>query len=166
MTLYRQIAIGIIALLVVGFAGTVAISSSNLRAFLETQLKAHAQDTATSLGLSLSPYMQPQDTAVIQSMVDAIFDRGYYSAITVTALDGNTLVTRAASADSANVPEWFVNAVELQTPTAEALVMSGWKQSARVTVTSNPGNAYNQLLSNTIDTFWLFLFSAIYIWGA
>lgn len=160
MTLYRQIALSIIALLVVGFAGTVAISSSNLRAFLETQLQAHAQDTATSLGLSLSPHMQPLDTAVLQSMVDAIFDRGYYSAIKVTALDGKALVTRTAPRDSGNAPGWFVKAVELETPAAEALVMSGWKQSASVSVTSNPGNAYNELWSNTIDTFRLFLFSA------
>ena len=72
MTLYKQIAIGIIALLVLGFTGTVFISTNNLRDFLETQLEAHAQDTATSLGLSLSPHMEPQDIATIQSMVDAI----------------------------------------------------------------------------------------------
>lgn len=160
MTLYRQIVISIITLLVLGFLGTVVISTNNLRAFIETQLKAHAQDTATSLGLSISPHMQPQDMALIQSMVDAIFDRGYYSRITITALDGKSLLERTAETDAADIPDWFANAVALQTPTAEALVMSGWKQSARIYVTSNPGNAYNELWSNTVATFWLFLAAA------
>lgn len=160
MTLYRQIAISIITLLVLWFMGTIVISTNNLRAFLDTQLKSHAQDTATSLGLSLSPHMQPQDLGIIQSMVDAIFDRGDYSAIIITSLNGETLFERSSEAGTGNIPDWFVNAVALPAPTAEALIMSGWKQSASVYVTSSPGNAYNELWSNTVDTFWLFLVSA------
>ena len=161
MTLYRQIVISIITLLVLGFMGTVIISTNNLRAYLETQLEVHAQDTATSLGLSLSPHMKPRDMAIVQSMVDAIFDRGYYSSIGVTTLDGETLLERRVEAGTGNAPQWFVDAVALQAPAAEALIMSGWKQSATVYVTSNPGNAYRELWSNTVDTFWLFLISAV-----
>ena len=161
MTLYRQIVISIITLLVLGFMGTVIISTNNLRAYLETQLEVHAQDTATSLGLSLSPHMKPRDMAIVQSMVDAIFDRGYYSSIGVTTLDGQTLLERKVEAGTGNAPQWFVDAVALQAPAAEALIMSGWKQSATVYVTSNPGNAYRELWSNTVDTFWLFLISAV-----
>ena len=161
MTLYRQIVISIITLLVLGFMGTVIISTNNLRAYLETQLEVHAQDTATSLGLSLSPHMKPRDMAIVQSMVDAIFDRGYYSSIGVTSLDGETLLERRVEAGTGNAPQWFVDAVALQAPAAEALIMSGWKQSATVYVTSNPGNAYRELWSNTVDTFWLFLISAV-----
>ncbi|MGB5440259.1 MAG: LapD/MoxY N-terminal periplasmic domain-containing protein, partial [Gammaproteobacteria bacterium] len=68
MTLYRQIAISIILLFVVSFLGTVAISTNNLRTFLAAQLESHAQDTATSLGLSLSPHMRPPDMPIISSM--------------------------------------------------------------------------------------------------
>ena len=77
MTLYRQITASIILLLLIAFLGTVIISTQNLRTFLLAQLETHAQDTATSLGLSLSTPLQAHDMTTITSMVDAVFDRGY-----------------------------------------------------------------------------------------
>ncbi|MCK5499212.1 MAG: GGDEF domain-containing protein, partial [Gammaproteobacteria bacterium] len=85
MTLYRQIIFSISLLFVLGFLGTVLISTDNLRTFLAAQLESHAQDTATSLGLSLSPPMRARDIPVINSMVDFIFDRGYYQDITINS---------------------------------------------------------------------------------
>jgi len=104
--------------------------------------------------------MQPLDMAIVESMVDAIFDRGYYSTIAITALDGETLLERSSTFDTDGVPTWFIDAIALQPPVAQALVMSGWKQTATVQVTSNPANAHSELWSNTVDTFWLFLASA------
>lgn len=160
MTLYRQLSISIILLFVIGFLGTVIISTNNLRTFLAAQLESHAQDTATSLGLSLSPHMQTQDMPIITSMVDAIFDRGDYMKITVTSINGELLIKRSNAVTSEEVPGWFINAIPLQTPAAEALVMSGWKQAATVEVTSHPGHAYKEIWNNTVDTLKLFLGSA------
>jgi diguanylate cyclase (GGDEF)-like protein len=160
MTLYRQIAFSIILLLLLGFLGTMIVSTSNLRSFLVTQLESHAQDTATSLGLSLSPQMQAQDLPIMTSMVDAIFDRGDYSNISVVAINGEVLIERNKPVSPEQVPVWFINTIPLQTPRAEALVMSGWRQAATVAVTSHSGRAYNELWSNTVDTLKLFLASA------
>ena len=160
MTLYRQIALSIILLLLLGFLGTMIVSSNNLRSFLVTQLESHAQDTATSLGLSLSPHMQAQDLPIMTSMVDAIFDRGDYSNISVLAINGELLIERNKPVTPEHVPDWFINTIPLQAPEAEALVMSGWRQAATVAVTSHPGRAYNELWNNTVDTLKLFLASA------
>ena len=160
MTLYRQIALSIILLLILGFLGTMIVSTSNLRSFLVTQLESHAQDTATSLGLSLSPQMQAQDLPIMTSMVDAIFDRGDYSNISVVAINGEILIERNRPVSPEQVPVWFINTIPLQSPRAEALVMSGWRQAATVAVTSHSGRAYNELWSNTVDTLKLFLASA------
>ncbi|MGB5606544.1 MAG: EAL domain-containing protein [Gammaproteobacteria bacterium] len=163
MTLYKQLSISIVMLFVLGFLGTVITSTNTMRHFMATQLESHAQDTATSLGLSLSPHMGTRDMPIINSMIDAIFDRGDYRKITVIAIDGVPLVERISRLDSRHAPDWFVNAVDLHAPTAEALIMSGWKQAATVYVTSNLDNAHNELWSNTVDTFLLFLVFALVI---
>ena len=111
MTLYKQIAISIILLFILGFLGTVIISTNNLRTFLVSQLESHAQDTATSLGLSLSPHMQTRDMPIIASMVDAIFDRGDYRKIEVISMNGETLLERSNPVTSKQVPDWFINAI-------------------------------------------------------
>ncbi|MEN8205102.1 MAG: EAL domain-containing protein [Pseudomonadota bacterium] len=163
MTLYRQLTLSIALLLVTGFLGSVIISTENLRTFLLTQLESHAQDTATSLGLSLSPPMQVRDMTIITSMVDAVFDRGYYQQIDITSLNGETLLSRSNQTGNRDVPAWFTELVDLQPPAAEALIMSGWQQAGKVHVASHTGHAYNELWSNTVDTFRLFLALAIVI---
>jgi len=157
MTLYRQLAISIIFLFVVGFIATIATSISNLSSFLETQLETHAQDTATSLGLSLSPHMRDRDLPTINLMIDAIFDRGYFQSIRLADLDENTLVERTRASNTEPVPDWFTRLVSFRTPRAEAIVMSGWKQAGSVSVISHPEFAYQELWSNTRDIFLLFL---------
>jgi diguanylate cyclase (GGDEF)-like protein len=157
MTLYRQITLSIILLLLAAFLGTVIISTQNLRTFLLAQLETHAQDTATSLGLSLSTPMQAHDMTTIISMVNAVFDRGYYRQLDITTLDGDTLLSRSSQTKNSKVPQWFTNIIDLQPPAAEALIMSGWQQAGKVQVTSHPGYAYGELWSNTVDTFRWFL---------
>jgi len=123
MTLYKQITLSIILLLSAGFLGSVIINTENLRTFLLTQLESHAQDTATSLGLSLSPPMQVHDMTIMTSMVDAVFDRGDYQKIEITALNGDTLLSRTSQTKNKNVPDWFIRLIDLQPPKAEALIM-------------------------------------------
>jgi diguanylate cyclase (GGDEF)-like protein len=160
MTLYRQLILIIIMLLTAGFIGTVMINTNNLRHFLGEQLESHAQDTATSLGLSLSPHMQSNDLPIMKSMIDAIFDRGYYKSINVVTVSGEVLVERSNPLQTEDVPDWFIEHVDFQVPTAEAIIMSAWKQAGTVRVTSHPGYAYRELWDNTVETFWLFLLSA------
>ena len=161
MTLYRQLIILVITLFIAGYIGSFSISSTNLRHFLDKQLASHAQDTATSLGLSLSSAIQGDDLPVMEAMIDAVFDRGYYQRIAVTAVNGMTLIERSNPVRIKDVPDWFVRHVGLDTPGAEALVMAGWKQAATVHVHSHPGHAYRELWQNTVDTFWMFFLTAL-----
>jgi diguanylate cyclase (GGDEF)-like protein len=160
MTLYRQLIIVITALFTASFLVSVTISTVNLRSFLEEQFQSHAQDTATSLGLSLSPYMHSHDMAALNSMVDAIYDRGYYKTIRLTTVNGEPLIERSSPGTINGVPSWFVDHVHLRVPAAEAMVMSGWKQAATVAVVSHPGYAYQQLWKNCLDTFLVFSLTA------
>jgi diguanylate cyclase (GGDEF)-like protein len=163
MTLYKQISTGILLILVAGFIGTVAIGTHNLRSFVSAELEVHARDTATSLGLSLSPYIEPADIPVISAMVGAVFDRGEYQRIKVTTMDGETLIEKSVPASAGSAPAWFTRSITLNAPAMEALVMSGWNQAGRVYVTSDTGRAYSQLWSTTRDTLLLYLFASVVI---
>lgn len=156
MTLLRQLILAILALLLLVFAGSVAISVSNTRHYLDSQLQSHAQDAATSLGLSLSTSAAEDDRATIESMVDALFDSGYYRSIRVVDTAGAPLVSREQPIRFDDVPAWFVRMIPLHTPLGEAMLMSGWRQLGRVQVTSNPGYAYLELWRTTRDSVRLF----------
>lgn len=157
MTLYRQIAWIVSLAFVVLFTGVFVESLMNTRAFLRTQLLSHAQDTATSLALSLSPVLAQKDLVSANIMASAIFDRGYYRQIKVTDSQGEIQVDLFLPDKIEGVSDWFIAWIPLPAPTGQALIMDGWNEIGQLTVTSNPGYAYLQLWNNAITKFqWFF----------
>lgn len=154
MSLVRQIIILLSLALLVVFAGSLAVSVYHARSYLDQQLGAHAQDTATSLGLSLGQPLANADYATIKSMASAIADRGYYHYITVEKMDGTVLFERKTPVVVEDIPAWFVRWLPLRTPLREAVVMEGWKQGGKVMVSSHPGYAYQQLWDAARGMFW------------
>lgn len=154
MTLLRQLILFISIMFVLVFAGTFSLTIDNTRRYLNTQLGSHAQDTATSLALSLTPHATSGDVLLMKSMVDAVFDRGEYRSITVDDLQGVPLISRQIPLQVYGVPQWFMGMVPLETPEASAKLMAGWRQAGSLRVTSHPGHAYDQLWTNAVETFW------------
>ena len=145
MTLFRQISFLVISLIFLLLLGTLTVSIYNTRAFLQDQLYSHAQDTATSLGLSVTPSVNKADWAKVQTMVDAIFDRGYYKSIVLEDIQGHRLIERTSPLKLDGVPSWFVNHVRLNTPRGQTEIMHGWRRAGTLWVESHPGYAYLDL---------------------
>jgi diguanylate cyclase (GGDEF)-like protein len=162
MTLKRQLILTVLFMFFLMFVGTLAINVNNVRHYLLDQLASHAQDAATSLALSMSPHMKDNDLATMNSMVDAIFDHGYYREIVVQTMDGKPLITRDLPVQVARVPKWFIDLLPLDTPRGSSIVMSGWKQAAVVYVQSHPGYAYAQLWRNTTEVLGALLLVAAF----
>ncbi|MBW2470527.1 MAG: diguanylate cyclase, partial [Deltaproteobacteria bacterium] len=155
MTLYRQLVIFTLTLLLILFIGTWLAKLQSTRSFLIGQLESHAQDTATSLGLSISQYNVEEDITVVETMVNAVFDRGYYRIVRYSDVQGNVLVERILDVTVENVPQWFIRLIPLKTPEASANVMLGWRQAGTVYVKSHPGYAYKTLWENVVRmTLW------------
>ncbi len=163
MRLSRQLIILVFTLVLLLFVGTSYISLRNAQVYLSNQLASHAQDAATSLGLSLSSHLANRDQAMVQSMTDAMFDRGDYLQVRVEDLAGEPLVDRRVAARVSGVPAWFVNWIELDTPEGRAEVMAGWRQAGRVRVRSHPGHAYEQLWSTSQESLLWFLLGALVV---
>jgi diguanylate cyclase (GGDEF)-like protein len=151
MTLSKQLILLITILVAILFAGSVLISIHNAKIYLSNQLGSHAQDTATSLGLLASDPMTADDRALLQSIVDALFDRGDFLLIRVRNRVGENWIQRRTEVQAPNVPQWFIDLVPLETPQGDADVMSGWKRMGSIQVWSHPGHAYEQIWSSAKD---------------
>jgi diguanylate cyclase (GGDEF)-like protein len=155
MTLYRQLIIFTLCLFFLLFTGSWLAKFESTRAFLINQLQSHAQDTATSLGLSISTYIADKDLPTAEGMINAVFDRGYYESIRLTDTDKKTILERNLKVTIENVPQWFIALVPLKTPEATANVMAGWRQAGAIHVKSHPGYAYNTLWEDVLRmTLW------------
>ena len=154
MSLSKQLLLLISALFLMIFSVNFVLSVDNIRSYLEGESKIHAQDTATSLGLSLSPYLVDEKDPVIETMMNAIFDRGYFKEITLINVEGELLVSLTNSTVVESVPEWFMSLVPMATARAESEISSGWSLSGVVSVEINPGYAYFKLYEQVKRSFY------------
>lgn len=145
MSLYKQLNLTLFFLFLILLAGTLLVNFNSTQRYLNDQLRSQVEDTATSLGLSLSPYLEDNDTSSIQTTVNAIFDRGYYREISVIDTDGNVLVTRQQPVVVVGVPDWFIRLIRINVPDVMREVSSGWAISGDIRVVGHAGYAYREL---------------------
>ncbi|MDH5573102.1 MAG: EAL domain-containing protein [Gammaproteobacteria bacterium] len=156
MSLKKQLNILVMIGVLVIFSGTLGISIKNTQEYLNKQLKVHAQDTATSLGLSLREVLKNQDIAQADSMLDVIFDRGYYRQIYLDDINGKRILDKKVDVWVDNVPSWFVNMLPLETPILATEISSDWKPVATLGVSVHPGYAYEELWDVArYNLFWM-----------
>jgi EAL domain-containing protein (putative c-di-GMP-specific phosphodiesterase class I)/GGDEF domain-containing protein len=121
--------------------------------FIQNQLYTTSEDTATSLGLSLSMNI-PEDgenLSTMKTMVNAIFDRGYYESIILQDMEGNSLIENTNSIKVKNIPNWFIKNVDLKIPTAQSQISAGWMPYGVLSVKLHSGHAYTQLWNIFIE---------------
>ncbi|BAN47630.1 cyclic di-GMP receptor LapD [Metapseudomonas resinovorans] len=157
MSLLKQLFLAICLLLALAFAGSFLAGVESSREQLLSQLRSHAQDAATALGLSMTPHVD--DPAMIELMVSSIFDSGYFASIRVVRIaDGGVIAERRTTTTSEQVPRWFAHLVDLKPQGGDALIMRGWQQAARVEVLSHPQFALAKLWDSAVGSLvWLLL---------
>ena len=157
-----RLLVGLISLLwVVVFIATLFVVVNSTRDYLHRSMESHAQDTATSLGLSITQSKSYNDPVTIELMTSAIFDRGYYSEILVKKVTGEPIFKKRVEKSVEGVPGWFVDSFKLPTPRMDAVVMDGWRKAAVVEVESHPGHAYKELWAIAKRSFWVLLVVAL-----
>lgn len=84
MTLYKQILAFVICL----FAGLLiiayAVQFQSTRDYLAEQQRISVINTANSVGLALTPYLETGDKIGAESVINAAFDGGFYQKYTLT----------------------------------------------------------------------------------
>ena len=159
MSLNKQMIMFVVSVLIMVLIGTFYLNFSQTKSYLENQLESHAQDTATSLGLSLSSVADPEDPSSMETMINAVFDRGSYAHIALINTLDEPIYFRAKTRDIAQVPSWFIDFVPVHAPTAESLVQSGWMPIGKLKVKSDNELAYIKLWKNTVSLSILFIFA-------
>jgi len=156
MGLSKRLILVICGLFTLVFIGTLSISISNTRSYLSQQLQINSQDTATSLGKSLSDSIVSKDIAKLTSIIDAIYDRGFYSLIHVQTVNGETLVKREMQQiHIKHVPKWFTDILVLKTPSGrQEIITLSFRRAGQVIVSAHPGIAYKELWNTFTDNLW------------
>jgi len=166
MTLRRQLSLMASALILLLLTGNLFVTLTNSSGYFQQQLNARAYDAATSLALSMSHAVADGDTVKLERMIDVLFDRGFFSEITLQLVDGNTIQREAQQAtESRAAPAWFIHYVDLSVIPAQTDVTQGWQRLGSLTVQSHTDFAYRDLWNivkgEVIWFLWMALVSII-----
>nr|WP_320009970.1 EAL domain-containing protein [uncultured Desulfobulbus sp.] len=115
------------------------------RDYLAQQIESQTQESANFLGLALSSVQGQNELAIMETMIDALFDSGTYLSIELLDNEGQTRVARQQDNLVLPVPPWFSAQIDLPVPQAEAKVMRGWVQTGIVRIASRLDGAYQNL---------------------
>ncbi|TKB56088.1 bifunctional diguanylate cyclase/phosphodiesterase [Ferrimonas aestuarii] len=136
MSLFRLLLLCLVLLVTTLTSINLVLFLKGTQDYLRQQLAIHAQDTATSFGLSLSPVLAQQDWVLAESMVDAIFDRGDYQTLILTGTDRQLLRRFEHSGERA--PAWFRGLMDLRIDPSHTEINAGWQLVAKLEVVANP----------------------------
>ena len=165
LSLKTQI-IGLILLFaVLSFFARLVVSINTTKEYMQDQMGSHAQDTATSLGLSIAPYLDENNHIIAETMISAIFDAGYYASIELKDNTGKVLISRTNPTTIATVPTWFLEYFPLLAPTRESQIHNGWQHAGAIYVTSHLGVSYQKLWQHSVDNFYAALITLLICLG-
>ncbi|WP_373035709.1 LapD/MoxY N-terminal periplasmic domain-containing protein [Sulfurimonas sp.] len=145
MTLFKQIALMLSTFLVIILMTVLVLNFKSANESVQDRLYTDAKNTASSLSLSLGTAQG--DLSMMSTMINASFDSGYYHYITLLDIEDNVIYKREIEQKILDVPEWFINAINIKAPVASANVSAGWSQVGILKVQSDAAYAYKQLYS-------------------
>jgi len=167
MRLSTQLSTSLLVFLILVFAGSFVINVKLTREYVNEQLATHAQDTATSLGLSITPYLSEDNgIAIAETMVNAIFDRGFYQYITITDMEGNLLIEKRNPTTVDTVPSWFTDIVEITPPVEKTELNDGWTMAGELAVQSHPRLANETLWESVKQSAFMFFTAFVFAYIA
>lgn len=165
MTLTKLLLIFISTLFSAIYSVSYVININSIKDCLQAESEIRAQETATLLAQSLSPYILNQSDPILKTKVQTIFDTGYYQEIKLDSINDKTLVKLTHDNAVEEVPIWFINFFPIEPATADSDISSGWKFGGTIYVTINPGYAYLKLYQQAKNTIYYSLIAFLFLIG-
>lgn len=158
MSLYKQLWLAVILLMVIAFSGSFLLTTKSAQNYLSEQLQLKNFDNVTSLALSLS---QQPDPMLRELLISAQFDNGHYEYITLIGPNGTALAEHKSD-KQLFAPSWFMSLFPIEAAAGIAQVTTGWQQIGTLSLKSDSDFAYREMWLSTQLMFLYFLAGALF----
>jgi diguanylate cyclase (GGDEF)-like protein len=122
------------------------------RDFMSQQMESDLNNTITSLGLMLKPHLETGDVVTAETLVNVIFEGGFYRKVTLKWLANDKVQVWENPILIEGVPQWFINLDLFKSQKKETLITSGWMQLATLEIEGHPAFGYKELWRVMNDT--------------
>lgn len=161
MTLFHQINSLLFGLFLLVMSSLVYFQFDQTKSFMDSQIESDLNNTTHALTLMLQPHLETGDIASAETVVNVIFEGGFYRKVSLTWLANKRELTWENPIQVRGVPEWFLGLQLFESKSTETTITNGWMQLATLKIEANPAIAYRQLWRVMNDT--LMVLSAMFI---
>lgn len=158
MTLFREINSLLFGLFLLVMSSLVYFQFTQARDFMNNQMESDLNNTMTSLGLMLKPHIESGDMATAETLVNVIFEGGFYRKVTLKWLADDKEQTWENPIIIKGVPQWFIDLDLFEKQKKESLITSGWLQLATLEIEGHPALGYRELWRVMNDTVMILSF--------
>ena len=109
MTLFNQINSLLFALFLLVMSSLVYFQFTETKAFMINQMESDLNNTVTSLSLMLKPHLETGDEATVDTLVNVIFEGGFYKKVNLTWLADQKAQLWENDISIQKVPQWFID---------------------------------------------------------
>jgi len=152
MTLFREINSLLFGLFLLVMSALVYFQFTQTKDFMAQQMESDLNNTMTSLGLMLKPHIETGDMVTAETLVNVIFESGFYQKVSLTTLADNKVHEWNNSINIDTVPQWFMALDIFEAQKQESLITSGWLQLAKLEIEAHPAIGYQALWRVMNDT--------------
>ncbi|MDM5072415.1 MULTISPECIES: LapD/MoxY N-terminal periplasmic domain-containing protein [Aeromonas] len=135
----------ILILFVIGAALLFMLEVTTVRQSILDQMSANLETAITALGLVLQGTLLNDDKVLAETIVNAMFDGGFVSSVTLLDPDGQLLFQKVFHTAQQNVPSWLPFVIDMPPVKIEQELTDGWRMLGTLTLEGHKGYAYQHL---------------------
>ncbi|MGY3868424.1 LapD/MoxY N-terminal periplasmic domain-containing protein [Aeromonas crassostreae] len=135
----------ILILFLIGAVLLFMLEITTVRQSILDQMSANLETAITALGLVLQGTLLNEDKVLAETIVNAMFDGGFVSAITLVDPDGQMLFHKVFTSTQQNVPAWLPHIIAMPPVKVEQELTDGWRILGSLTLEGHSGYAYQHL---------------------
>ncbi|PKQ72180.1 LapD/MoxY N-terminal periplasmic domain-containing protein [Aeromonas sobria] len=145
MTLSKLLSRIILVLFLIGAVLLFALEATTIRQSILDQMSANLETAITALGLVLQGTLLNDDKVLAETIVNAMFDGGFVSSVTLIDPDGQLLFQKVFHSTQQNVPSWLPSVIGMPPVKIEQELTDGWRMLGTLTLEGHSGYAYQHL---------------------
>jgi len=145
MTLFNQINSFLFGLFLLIMCSLVYFQFNQTKEFMEVQIESDLNNTTHALNLMLKPHLETGDTVAAETVINVIFEGGFYKKVSLTWFEDNRTQEWENPVLVEDVPDWFLALNLFEQKNTESTITNGWMQLATLKIESNPAIGYRQL---------------------
>ena len=131
MTLFKQIYSLLFGLFVLVMTSLAYFQFTETRNFMANQMESELNNASTSLSLMLKPHLQTGDMVAAETLVNVIFEGGFYRKVSLTWLANKQVQEWENPIVVEGVPQWFIDLDLFTSQSSETVITSGWSVVCR-----------------------------------